>query len=57
MVRQQSDELSEAMHLFEDFENASEPGEKIRKFEAGVERLNAYVRNHPGLSNFLPNER
>ena len=52
MAKQKLDELSEAMNLFQDFEKASEPTEKIRKFGAGVDLLNVYVENHPAL--FVP---
>jgi len=49
-VNSQEDQLSRAMQFFETFEKATNPTEKIRSFESGIDLLDACLKSPAGLS-------
>ena len=46
MMKQPQDILSEATRLLQDFDCASDPEQKVQKFESGVNLINAYVEQN-----------
>ena len=50
-VMRQSDELSEAIRLLEDFAAGSDPDSEFRRLGAAIDRLDQYAKDHPTLDD------